>query len=79
MKPGEEKVEPGSTLRYQQNWRFKMFVNGFGSLCTAIVTMVFAVTKFREGAWIVLILTPLLVTIFFTIHHHYKDLAQAFT
>jgi hypothetical protein len=37
---------------------------------------VFAVTKFREGAWVVLILTPLLVTIFFTINHHYTDLAH---
>jgi hypothetical protein len=56
-----------------------MFVNGFGSVCTAIVAIVFAVTKFREGAWIVLILTPLLVKLFFTIHHHYKDLASQLT
>jgi hypothetical protein len=77
LKQGEEVVEPGSTLRYQQNWRFKMLVNGFGSLCTAIVAIVFAVTKFREGAWVVLILTPLLVMIFFRIHYHYKDLAHS--
>jgi hypothetical protein len=56
-----------------------MFVNGFGALCTGIVMIVFAVTKFREGAWIVLIITPILVTIFFTIHHHYKDLASHLT
>jgi amino acid transporter len=76
LKEGEEIVEPGSTLRYEKNWKFKMVVNGFGALCTAIVMIVFAVTKFREGAWIVLILTPLLVKLFFTIHHHYKDLAK---
>ena len=76
LKEGEEIVEPGSTLRYESDWRFKMFVNGFGSLCTAIVMVVFAVTKFREGAWIVLLLTPLLVTIFFSIHRHYHDLAD---
>ena len=77
LKEGEEVVEPGSTLRYQPSWRFKMFVNGFGALCTAVVMLVFAVTKFREGAWVVLILTPILVTIFFTIHYHYKDLAHS--
>ena len=77
LKQDEVVVEPGSTLRYQQNWRSKMLVNGFGSLCTAIVAIVFAVTKFREGAWVVLILTPLLVTIFFRIHYHYKDLAHS--
>jgi len=75
LKEGEEIVEPGSTLRFDKKWRFKMFVNGFGAICTAIVMVVFAVTKFREGAWVILILIPALVAIFFTIHSHYKDLA----
>jgi amino acid transporter len=79
LKEGEKVVEPGSVLQYEKGWRFKMFINGFGALCTAVVMVVFAVTKFREGAWIVLLLTPLLVTIFFTIHHHYKDLASHLT
>lgn len=75
LKEGEEVVETGSRLHYDAKWRFKMFVNGFGGVCTAIVMVVFAVTKFTEGAWIVLIIIPLLVWLFFTIHHHYKDLA----
>jgi len=79
LKGGEEIVEPGSTLRYEDGWRYKMVINGFGAACTAIVMVVFAVTKFREGAWVVLILTPVLVKIFFTIHHHYKDLAAHLT
>ena len=79
LKEGQEIVEPGSVLRYTKGWPTKMFINGFGALCTAVVTIVFAVTKFREGAWVVLILTPALVTIFFTIHHHYQDLAGHLT
>jgi amino acid transporter len=79
LKEGEEIVEPGSVLRYNKGWRLKMFINGFGAVCTAIVTVVFAVTKFTEGAWLVLILIPLLVALFFTIHHHYKDLAHHLT
>ena len=75
LEPGEEIVDPGSTLKYEPGWQYKMAINGFGAVCTAIVMVVFAATKFREGAWIILILVPLLVTIFFTIHHHYKDLA----
>jgi amino acid transporter len=75
LKPGEEIVDPGSTLKYEAGWQYKMAINGFGAVCTAIVMVVFAFTKFREGAWIILILVPLLVTIFFGIHHHYKDLA----
>ncbi|HLF75272.1 MAG TPA: APC family permease [Anaerolineales bacterium] len=79
LKPDEEIREPGSVLRYDKGWRLKMFINGFGAVCTAIVMVVFAVTKFTEGAWLVLILIPLLVTLFFTIHRHYKDLASHLT
>ena len=73
---GVEVQERGSTLRREGGWRLKLAVNGFGAACTAIVTVVFATTKFREGAWIVLFLTPVLVAIFFSIHKHYKDLAR---
>ena len=73
---GEEIVEPGSTLKYEKGWQYRMIINGFGAICTAVVMVVFAVTKFEEGAWVVLILTPVLVVIFFSIHHHYKRLAK---
>ena len=79
LKRGEEIVEPGSVLRYDDGWRFKMFINGFGAICTAVVMMIFAITKFREGAWVVLIIIPVLVKIFFTIHNHYKNLASRLT
>ena len=76
LKPGEEVVEPGSILRYDSGWLHKMIINGFGALCTATVMIIFAVTKFKDGAWVVIVLTPVLVTIFFSIHHHYKNLAK---
>ena len=76
LKEGEEIVERGSTLKYQKGWQYKMVINGFGSVCTAVVMIVFAVTKFAEGAWVILILIPLLVMMFFTIHGHYKELAS---
>jgi amino acid transporter len=79
LKQGEEIAEPGSVLRYDEGWHFKMFINGFGAVCTAIVMLIFAVTKFSEGAWVVLIIIPVLVKMFFTIHHHYKDLAAHLT
>jgi hypothetical protein len=76
LQPGVIVKEPGSTLQYEKNWEFKMVINGFGSFCTLVVMFVFAVTKFSEGAWIVVLLTPILVSIFFSIHHHYKNLAK---
>ncbi len=66
-------------LKYDPKWQLKMFINGFGALCTGIVMIVFAATKFRDGAWIILVLLPTLVIIFFAIHHHYEDLAHRLT
>lgn len=76
LKAGHEITEPGSILRYEKGWKLKMAVNAFGSACTAIVMIVFAVTKFLDGAWIILILVPALVSIFFAIHRHYRNLAK---
>ncbi|MBN1579552.1 MAG: APC family permease [Anaerolineae bacterium] len=75
LAPGQEIKERGSTLRYEPGWQLKMVINGFGAICTAVVMFIFAATKFRDGAWIVVALMPALVFIFFRIHHHYKDLA----
>ncbi len=76
LRPGQEVREHGSILRHEPQWRFRMVANGFGGLCTAGVTMVFAVTKFRDGAWIVLVLMPLLVLAFSAVHRHYQLLAK---
>jgi hypothetical protein len=76
LKPGIEIKEPGSILAHDRQWKIKMAINSFGAVCTATVMVVFGVTKFKEGAWIIIILTPLLVGIFFTIHRHYKNLAR---
>jgi amino acid transporter len=76
LKPGEEIKEPGSTLNYERNWVIKMLINGFGAICTAIVTLVFALTKFRDGAWVVLVLIPVIVIMLSRIHAHYVSLAN---
>lgn len=75
LQPGEELVERSSTLTYEPRWRAKMVFNGLGMLVTAMVTIIFAVTKFTEGAWVVLVVLPLLMAFFFRIHRHYRDLA----
>jgi amino acid transporter len=75
LRPGEEARERGSVLRHDRGWFVKMLVNGFGSVLTAVVALVFAVTKFHDGAWVVIILIPGLVAVFLAIHRHYRDLA----
>jgi hypothetical protein len=76
LAPGQELQERGSTLRYEPGWRSKMAINGFGAVSTAVVALVFATTKFRDGAWIVLVLMPVVVFIFSRIHGHYRRLAE---
>jgi amino acid transporter len=76
LKPAEEKVERGSTLSHEKSWRTKMLINGFGAICTAVVMLVFAITKFHDGAWVVLVIIPFLVAIFWLIHRHYDNLAK---
>jgi amino acid transporter len=69
-------TETGHELKYDKRWMVKMFSNGFGAVCTGIVMFVFAITKFHDGAWIVLILTPVLMLIFQWIKRHYSSLAS---
>ena len=76
LKPGEEIKEPGSILRHDDGWRHKMVINAIGAVSTLIVMIIFAVFKFSEGAWIILLIIPTLVLIFFGIHHHYRGLAR---
>ncbi len=74
--PDEVIQEPGSTLEYQAGWRWKMTINGFGAACTLTVLVIFAVTKFTSGAWVVLIIIPGLVLVFQAIQRHYRRLAR---
>jgi hypothetical protein len=79
LKPGGSLKEPGSVLAHDPRWLIKLAINGFGAVCTFVVMIVFAVTKFADGAWVVLILTPALVLFFLGIHRHYKNLAKNLT
>ncbi len=58
--------------RDHKGWLRSMIINGLGSFTTFIVALVIASTKFLEGAWIVVILIPLLVMMFLAISRHYN-------
>ncbi len=63
-------------LPADRGWPWKLAINGLGAACTAVVTLVFAITKFTDGAWIILLLLPTAVLIFFAIHRHYQHVAR---
>ena len=73
---GQEKSVHGSILHYEAGWQLKMGINAFGAVSTAVVMLIFAITKFQTGAWIVLIVIPVLVILFELIHRHYRHLAE---
>ena len=56
----------------QKGWQRRLAINGLGAFTTLIVALVIASTKFLEGAWIVVVLIPLLVLLFLSIHRHYE-------
>jgi amino acid transporter len=62
--------------RYVPGWQWKLAINGLGAFITAIVTLIFAVTKFIDGAWLIVLLLPILVINFYAIHRHYSSLAR---
>jgi hypothetical protein len=57
-------------------WRWRLLINGAGALLTGVVTLVIAVTKFTHGAWIVVLLVPILVLMFQTVNRHYALVAD---
>lgn len=75
LNPGEELKERASVLRFDRNWLVKMIINGFGAFCTGVVMIIFAATKFVDGAWVVIVIIPLLVLMFSGIQRHYRNLA----
>ena len=58
------------------HWRRKIFINGIGAVATAIATAIIASTKFMHGAWIVIVLIPILIMMFRGIHAHYKAVSD---
>lgn len=58
------------------HWEKKLLVNGIGAVTTAIATLIIASTKFAHGAWIVIVLIPLLITFFRAIRSHYKAVSE---
>jgi len=58
------------------HWKKSIVINAVGSVATFIVLCVFIATKFIHGAWIVVVVVPLLVFMFRAIHKHYVHVAQ---
>jgi amino acid transporter len=56
-------------------WRGRLVINGVGATVTGLVAVVIAVTKFTHGAWIVVLVIPILVWSFLAMRRHYEEVA----
>lgn len=75
--------QAGMVIHWRQSkeagWKTSAFINGFGALVTGVVLIIVTVTKTLEGAWIVLILIPMIVVVFQATRRHYDRVASQLT
>lgn len=72
--------QAGMVLKWRRErgrgWRTSAVINGVGAALTSVVLAVVAITKFTEGAWIIVAVIPLLVLHFRVIRRHYDAVAE---
>jgi hypothetical protein len=61
----------------QRGWRWRAALNGAGAAATGVVAVVVGVAKFALGAWIVLVLIPILIGIMVAISRHYASVERS--
>jgi amino acid transporter len=60
----------------EPGWRWRAALNGLGAVATAVVSVVQVVTKFTTGAWIVVLIIPLIILALRRIYKHYEHFAR---
>jgi len=66
-----------ATTHKDKGWQFKYVINGLSGLISLVVVIIFAIVKFTEGAWVVVVITPILVTIFLRLRRQYTQEQKA--
>ena len=61
----------------EPGWRWRAAINGVGAVDTGIVAIEVAISKFALGAWMVLVLVPILIGIMWSVRQHYTRLEGA--
>jgi hypothetical protein len=76
VKPGESIKTLATTIHYESGWWWKRAVNFVGASVTLVVLIVLIVTKFIEGAWIVVVTIPIILLVFLRIKSHYTEVSE---
>ncbi|MDQ2935582.1 MAG: APC family permease, partial [Chloroflexota bacterium] len=65
--------------RREPGWRRGLAINGVGALTTAAIALIVASTKFLSGAWLVIVMAPMLIALMLGIRSHYRSIDAALT
>ena len=60
--------------RREKGWHAGLLINGLGAATTAVIVVIVASTKFLSGAWLVIVMAPILIAIMLGIRSHYRSL-----
>ena len=66
-----------ATTHKDKGWRYKFVINGLSGAISLVVVIIFAIVKFTEGAWIVIVITPILVYTFLRLRRQYAQEQKA--
>jgi amino acid transporter len=62
--------------RRSPGWQRSLAINGVGAVTTGLVAVIIAATKFTHGAWMILIIIPIIIATLYAIHRHYEAVAE---
>lgn len=62
--------------RREEGWQHGLPINALGAVTTGLVAIIIGTTKFEHGAWMVIVLLPVLVILMLGIHSHYQSVAE---
>jgi amino acid transporter len=60
----------------EHGWKRKALMNGVGAATTFVVAVVVIITKFADGAWMVIVAIPIFVLVFLAIRRHYRAVGR---
>src|SRR6476660_3031552 len=56
----------------EDGWRMGLFINGTGAVLSLLVDIIIGVTKFSRGAWVVVVLVPVMVSVLVRLNRQYE-------
>ena len=73
--------QSGMTVRWwrrrEAGWARSLPINALGATLSGTVLLIIAVSKFTEGAWVIVLVIPLIITLLSRIRRHYAVVERA--